>query len=225
MAQLILGQHPEATAAATVNEAALPGVQRALHRAGLAVPADFSLIGVAAQHWPRSSTRPSPPPTCPPPRWAHTRWTCSPSASPTPPRCPSTCSSPLPSHCATASRVPRPAPRRRRNLKARQGMLQCWWAAAVAGPRVEPGTVSGVVAVDPPCCRRSRRRATPAPGGRDGGPGGGHRDDQRRGEQQRCRRHEERSSVSVASGHWLYFGTSRPVWGAPGPGGRPHRYG
>jgi DNA-binding LacI/PurR family transcriptional regulator len=49
--QLILGQHPEATAAATVNEAALPGVQRALHRAGLAVPADFSLIGVAARHW------------------------------------------------------------------------------------------------------------------------------------------------------------------------------
>jgi DNA-binding LacI/PurR family transcriptional regulator len=49
--QLILEEHPEVTAAATVNEAALPGVQRALHRAGLAVPADFSLIGVAAQHW------------------------------------------------------------------------------------------------------------------------------------------------------------------------------
>jgi DNA-binding LacI/PurR family transcriptional regulator len=49
--QLILEQHPEVTAAATVNEAALPGVQRALHRAGLDVPADFSLIGVAAQHW------------------------------------------------------------------------------------------------------------------------------------------------------------------------------
>jgi DNA-binding LacI/PurR family transcriptional regulator len=49
--QLILEQHPEVTAAATVNEAAPPGVQRALHRAGMAVPADFSLIGVAAQHW------------------------------------------------------------------------------------------------------------------------------------------------------------------------------
>jgi DNA-binding LacI/PurR family transcriptional regulator len=47
----ILQQHPEVTAAATVNEAALPGLQRALHRAGLAVPSDFSLIGVAAQHW------------------------------------------------------------------------------------------------------------------------------------------------------------------------------
>jgi hypothetical protein len=31
--QLILEEHPEVTAAATVNEAALPGVQRALHRA------------------------------------------------------------------------------------------------------------------------------------------------------------------------------------------------
>jgi len=49
--RLILEQHPEVTAAATVNEAALPGVQRALHAGGLAVPVDFSLIGVAAQHW------------------------------------------------------------------------------------------------------------------------------------------------------------------------------
>jgi DNA-binding LacI/PurR family transcriptional regulator len=49
--QLILEEHPEVTAAATINEAALRGVQRALHRAGLSVPADFSLIGVAAQHW------------------------------------------------------------------------------------------------------------------------------------------------------------------------------
>jgi len=47
----ILEQHPEVTAAATVNEAALPGFQRALQRAGLEVPRDFSLIGVAAQHW------------------------------------------------------------------------------------------------------------------------------------------------------------------------------
>lgn len=50
MAQ-ILAQHPEVTAVATVNEAALPGFQRALQRAGLSVPTDFSLIGVAAQHW------------------------------------------------------------------------------------------------------------------------------------------------------------------------------
>jgi DNA-binding LacI/PurR family transcriptional regulator len=49
--QLIMEQHPEVTAAATVNDAALSGVQRALHRAGLTLPADFSLIGVAAQHW------------------------------------------------------------------------------------------------------------------------------------------------------------------------------
>jgi DNA-binding LacI/PurR family transcriptional regulator len=49
--QLVLAEHPEITAAATLNEAALPGLQRALHRAGLAVPADFSLIGVAAQRW------------------------------------------------------------------------------------------------------------------------------------------------------------------------------
>jgi DNA-binding LacI/PurR family transcriptional regulator len=49
--RLLLGEHPEVTAAATINEAALPGVQRALHHAGLTVPADFSLIGVAAQHW------------------------------------------------------------------------------------------------------------------------------------------------------------------------------
>lgn len=47
----ILEQHPEVSAAATVNEAALPGFQRALQRAGLRVPQDFSLIGVAAQHW------------------------------------------------------------------------------------------------------------------------------------------------------------------------------
>lgn len=47
----LLAQHPEVTAAATVNEAALPGLQRALNRAGLCVPNDFSLIGVAAQHW------------------------------------------------------------------------------------------------------------------------------------------------------------------------------
>jgi DNA-binding LacI/PurR family transcriptional regulator len=44
----ILEHRPEVTAAVTINEAALPGVQRALHRAGLDVPRDFSLTGVIA---------------------------------------------------------------------------------------------------------------------------------------------------------------------------------
>ncbi len=39
---------PEVTAAVTINEAALPGLERALHRAGLAVPRDFSVTGVIA---------------------------------------------------------------------------------------------------------------------------------------------------------------------------------
>jgi DNA-binding LacI/PurR family transcriptional regulator len=39
---------PEVTAAVTINEAALPGLQRALHRAELHVPRDFSLTGVIA---------------------------------------------------------------------------------------------------------------------------------------------------------------------------------
>jgi DNA-binding LacI/PurR family transcriptional regulator len=39
---------PEVTATVTINEAALPGVQRALQRAGLDVPRDFSLTGVIA---------------------------------------------------------------------------------------------------------------------------------------------------------------------------------
>jgi DNA-binding LacI/PurR family transcriptional regulator len=47
----ILRAHPEVTAAATVNEAALPGVQRALDRAGLEIPGRFSLAGVAARYW------------------------------------------------------------------------------------------------------------------------------------------------------------------------------
>src|SRR4051794_41681625 len=44
-------EHPETTAVATVNEAALPGIQRALDRADLVVPRDFSITGVAARHW------------------------------------------------------------------------------------------------------------------------------------------------------------------------------
>ncbi|GIH03049.1 LacI family transcriptional regulator [Rhizocola hellebori] len=49
--QQILREHPEVTAAATINEAALPGIQRALESAGLTVPGDFSVTGVAASHW------------------------------------------------------------------------------------------------------------------------------------------------------------------------------
>ncbi|KWV30401.1 LacI family DNA-binding transcriptional regulator [Micromonospora rifamycinica] len=47
----LLSTHPEVTAVATINEAALPGIQRALSGAGLSVPGDFSVTGVAAQHW------------------------------------------------------------------------------------------------------------------------------------------------------------------------------
>jgi DNA-binding LacI/PurR family transcriptional regulator len=44
-------EHPEVTAIATINEAALPGIQRGLERARLSVPRDLSIAGVAAQHW------------------------------------------------------------------------------------------------------------------------------------------------------------------------------
>ncbi|BEL04392.1 LacI family DNA-binding transcriptional regulator [Actinoplanes sichuanensis] len=47
----LLAAHPQVTAIATVNEAALPGIRRALDTAGLVVPRDFSITGVAAQHW------------------------------------------------------------------------------------------------------------------------------------------------------------------------------
>ncbi|MBQ0978387.1 LacI family DNA-binding transcriptional regulator [Micromonospora sp. M61] len=47
----LLVTHPDVTAVATINEAALPGMQRALTGAGLSVPGDFSVTGVAAQHW------------------------------------------------------------------------------------------------------------------------------------------------------------------------------
>jgi DNA-binding LacI/PurR family transcriptional regulator len=43
--------HPEITAAATINEPALPGIQRALEHAGLDIPRRFSIAGVAARHW------------------------------------------------------------------------------------------------------------------------------------------------------------------------------
>jgi DNA-binding LacI/PurR family transcriptional regulator len=44
-------QHPDVTALVTVNEAALPGIQRALEQARIAVPADLSITGVVARHW------------------------------------------------------------------------------------------------------------------------------------------------------------------------------
>ncbi|MGI5240227.1 substrate-binding domain-containing protein [Dactylosporangium sp. CA-139066] len=47
----LLAIHPELTAAVTINEAALPGVQRPLEAAGRAVPDDFSITGVAGRHW------------------------------------------------------------------------------------------------------------------------------------------------------------------------------
>jgi DNA-binding LacI/PurR family transcriptional regulator len=47
----LLAARPGVTAIATINEAALPGVQRGLQHAGLVVPRDFSVIGVAARHW------------------------------------------------------------------------------------------------------------------------------------------------------------------------------
>jgi DNA-binding LacI/PurR family transcriptional regulator len=47
----ILRAHPEVTAVVTINEAALPGIQRALEQAGLEIPRRFSITGVAARHW------------------------------------------------------------------------------------------------------------------------------------------------------------------------------
>ncbi len=44
-------EHPDVTAIATINEAALPGIQRAVERANLAVPQDLSIAAVAARHW------------------------------------------------------------------------------------------------------------------------------------------------------------------------------
>ncbi|WP_194891747.1 LacI family DNA-binding transcriptional regulator [Catenulispora pinisilvae] len=51
----ILAAHPEATAIATINEAALPGVQRALERAGHEIPDTFSVTGVVASRWAEES--------------------------------------------------------------------------------------------------------------------------------------------------------------------------
>lgn len=47
----ILRDHPEVTAIVTINEAALPGIQRALEHAGLVTPTDFSVTGTVARPW------------------------------------------------------------------------------------------------------------------------------------------------------------------------------
>ncbi|MET9250097.1 LacI family DNA-binding transcriptional regulator [Nonomuraea sp. NPDC003709] len=49
--QQLLAEHPGLTAVATINEAAVSGMYRGLAEAGLSVPGDFSIAGVAAQHW------------------------------------------------------------------------------------------------------------------------------------------------------------------------------
>src|ERR1043165_1232180 len=46
----LLASPPRVTALATANEAALAGIGRALERAGLVVPRDFSITGVAARY-------------------------------------------------------------------------------------------------------------------------------------------------------------------------------
>ncbi|HKT03708.1 MAG TPA: LacI family DNA-binding transcriptional regulator [Rugosimonospora sp.] len=54
----LLTTHPEVTAIATINEAALPGLGRGLERAGRVVPRDFSIAGVAARHWAQDARPP-----------------------------------------------------------------------------------------------------------------------------------------------------------------------
>jgi DNA-binding LacI/PurR family transcriptional regulator len=44
-------EHPDVTGIVTINEATLPGLQRAIERARIAVPADLSITGVVARHW------------------------------------------------------------------------------------------------------------------------------------------------------------------------------
>jgi DNA-binding LacI/PurR family transcriptional regulator len=47
----LLAAHPQITGIVTVNEAALPGMERALRRLGRAVPRRFSVTGVVGRHW------------------------------------------------------------------------------------------------------------------------------------------------------------------------------
>jgi DNA-binding LacI/PurR family transcriptional regulator len=51
MKEKILGARPRITAAVTINDGALAGVARALDRARLRIPEDFSLIGVVGERW------------------------------------------------------------------------------------------------------------------------------------------------------------------------------
>jgi DNA-binding LacI/PurR family transcriptional regulator len=44
-------EHPDVTAIVTINEAALPGIQRALEQARVTVPRELSITGVVARHW------------------------------------------------------------------------------------------------------------------------------------------------------------------------------
>ncbi|MEV4371856.1 LacI family DNA-binding transcriptional regulator [Nonomuraea sp. NPDC049637] len=50
----LLAAQPGLTAIATINEAAVPGMYRALNQRGLTVPGHFSIVGVAAPHWAES---------------------------------------------------------------------------------------------------------------------------------------------------------------------------
>jgi DNA-binding LacI/PurR family transcriptional regulator len=47
----LLAESPQLTAIATINEAAVAGMYRGLAQAGLSVPGNFSVAGVAAQRW------------------------------------------------------------------------------------------------------------------------------------------------------------------------------
>ncbi|WP_043628914.1 LacI family DNA-binding transcriptional regulator [Nonomuraea candida] len=47
----LLAAHPRITGIVTINEAALPGLERALRRSGRTVPRQFSVIGVVGRHW------------------------------------------------------------------------------------------------------------------------------------------------------------------------------
>ncbi|MBR7839397.1 LacI family DNA-binding transcriptional regulator [Actinospica durhamensis] len=52
----ILAEQPRTTAIVTVNEAALGGLYRGLAKAGLSVPRDFSITGIAASRWAEAVT-------------------------------------------------------------------------------------------------------------------------------------------------------------------------
>lgn len=49
--QWILDTYPQVTAIVTINETALPGIRRALERAGLDIPGRFSITGLVARQW------------------------------------------------------------------------------------------------------------------------------------------------------------------------------